>query len=170
MENNKKDFKFIEKYIRKHTFGILSTADKQGKPHSVGMIYAVSPIDSNFCLYCITDKGYKKAKNIKENPNIAFVIPIPHHILRFVPSNAIQFQGTAEIIPINDEVAIKAFSTKRLLRSNLAQLENPDLSLCFIKIIPHQKIHCYGIGISLMKIRKDHSLGSYTVELPSTKS
>ncbi len=171
MSDHNFNFEFVERYIRKKTFGIFTTADKEGNPHSVGMIYAVSPPNRKFSLYCMTAKKAKKVKNIQENPNIAFVIPFPHHIFRFAPSSCIQFQGTAELLPLDDTEARLAFSGKKLLKMNIKEAERlkkeQGSEAIFIKIIPNKKIYCYGIGIGLMEMRKDISAASYSVEIPS---
>ncbi len=36
-------FEYIENQLRKRHFGILSTISLQNRPHSVGVVYAVSP-------------------------------------------------------------------------------------------------------------------------------
>ena len=171
MSDHKFNFELVERYIRKKTFGILTTADKDGKPHSVGMIYAVSSPNTTFSLYCITAKKSKKVKNIQENPNIAFVIPFPHHIFRFAPSSCIQFQGLAELLSLDNSEARLAFSGKKLLKMNIKEAERlrkeQGSEAIFIKIKPHKKIYCYGIGIGLMEMRKDISAASYSVEIPN---
>ncbi|MFX0070301.1 MAG: pyridoxamine 5'-phosphate oxidase family protein [Candidatus Hermodarchaeota archaeon] len=145
--------------MRKQTFGILCTADQDGKPHAVGMLYGVSPPKTKFSIYMMTLKGLKKARNIEQNPQVAIVIPFPHHIIRFAPSNIIQFQGNAELIPFDDSEAQKVFKSNRILKTNLNQaryFDNPNEKLIFIKITPNTKINCYGLGVSLLKIKKEH--------------
>jgi len=169
MTKKVKNFEFIEKYIRKMTFGILTTVDKNGIPHSTGMLYGVSPPGAKFCLYCITEDNYKKVRNIKENPHVAFAIPYPHHLLRFVPSSCIQFSGTAELKPSDDSEGRNAFSANTILKSNLKEVDKGEIPIdkvVFIKIKPEKKIFCYGVGISLMKLARDHGSGMYSVEIP----
>ena len=166
-------FEFVEAEIRKKTFGILSTIDQKGKSHSTGIIYAISPPGSIFSLYILTDRTYKKVKNIRHNSSVSFVIPFPHHFLRFVPSSCVQFQGTAEILPYEDSEAQQAFKMgNKMLMMNLKQAIKEDPIgeyTVFIKIIPNQKIFCYGLGISLMKLQKDVEIGSYSVRIPERR-
>jgi nitroimidazol reductase NimA-like FMN-containing flavoprotein (pyridoxamine 5'-phosphate oxidase superfamily) len=163
-------FEFIEAEVRKKTFGILSTIDQDGRSHSTGIIYAISPPGSKFSLYILTDRTYKKVKNIQQNSSVSFVIPFPHHLLRFVPSSCVQFQGRAEILPYEDSEAQEAFKIgKKMLAMNLKQAIKEDPGgeyTVFIKIIPNQKIFCYGLGISLMQLQKDVEIGSYSVTIP----
>jgi len=165
-------FDFIEKKIREKTFGIFTSITKEGKPHSTGILYAVSPPKKKFCLYILTMKKYKKVENVQNDPNVAFVIPFPHHILRFVPASCIQFQGIGEILPIDDSEAIEAFiGGKKILRMNFEQLANlkDQGEAVSIKIKPNKRINVYGVGISMMKMRKDVSIGSYSVEIPNNR-
>ena len=169
IKENKFDYEFIEGFLRKQTFGILCTADQKGIPHAVGMLYGVSPPKTKLSLYMMTAKGSKKTRNIEQNPNVAVIIPFPHHIIRFAPSNVIQFQGKAELIPFNDSEAHKVFKSKSILRGNLNQVKhykNPDEELIFIKITPNIRINCYGLGVSLLKINKEHQAANYCVEVP----
>ena len=172
IKKKSKNFNFVEKNIRKMTFGVLTTADKNGIPHSAGILYGVSPPKSKFSLFCLTGTNYKKVRNIKENPNIAFVIPYPHHLLRFVPASCVQFQGKAEILPFDNTEAQEAFINKNILKMNLKQAESMDgdkSDLVFIKIKPNQKIFCYGLGISLRELSKNVEIGGYTVLIPAER-
>jgi len=161
---------FIENEIRKKTYGILSTVDQNGNSHSTSILYAVSPPESKFALYILTEKRYKKVKNVENNHSVSFVIPFPHHFLRFVPANCVQFQGNAEIIPYNNSEAQEAFlQGSRILKMNINQVgkinpENEDP--VFIKILPNKKMFCYGVGLNIMELRKDIESGSYFVLIP----
>ncbi|MFX1570138.1 MAG: pyridoxamine 5'-phosphate oxidase family protein [Promethearchaeota archaeon] len=167
------DFEFVDQEIRKKTFGILSTIDQNGKSHSTGIIYSVSSPEAKFTLYILTENNYKKVQNIKQNNSISFVIPFPHHLLRFVPSSCIQFQGTAEILPFTNKGAQNSFDCgSRILKMNIQQARklNPkQQKAVFIKISPNNKLFCYGLGYSLMKLRKNIEVGSYSVRIPSER-
>ncbi len=156
------------------TFGIISTIDKNNFPNSTGIWYVLSPPKSKLSLYMITSLETKKIRNIKINPNISFIIPFPHHILRIVPSSTVEFRGKAEIISIRDEEAKNCYVKKRLLRSSYNKIfenstENEINKLIFIKLIPNDKILAYGVGISLYEMRKDHAIGVYSVNIPKNR-
>ncbi|MHA2028573.1 MAG: pyridoxamine 5'-phosphate oxidase family protein [Candidatus Kariarchaeaceae archaeon] len=162
-------FTTVEKYIRQKDYGILGTIDDKGFPHSTSVLYGVSPPNEMFSLYVVTGKSYKKTINIRGCPNISFVIPFPHHIFRFVPSNCIQFQGTAEFLPIEDSSAAKAFQKNKILKMTLLDaMEDPEDYL-FVKINPNQTIHGYGLGLSLRKLRDDHVNGSFKSKIPNER-
>jgi Pyridoxamine 5'-phosphate oxidase len=86
-------FAYVERLLRTKNFGILTTITPDGRSHSVGVIYALSPPGEPFCIYLITRPVLKKARNISNNPNVSFVVPFPHHVFRTVPPACIQFQG-----------------------------------------------------------------------------
>ncbi len=68
-------FDFVEREIRKKTFGIISTIDQNGHSLSTGIVYGITPSNSEFTLYILPDRNYKKVKNIEVNNSISFVIP-----------------------------------------------------------------------------------------------
>jgi hypothetical protein len=78
-------FAYVEKLLRTKNFGVLTTITPVGKPHSVGVVYAVSPPSEPFCIYLITRVALKKARNINNDSNVSFVVPFPHYIFRIVP-------------------------------------------------------------------------------------
>jgi len=153
------------------TFGILSTLNKDGSPHSTGVLYAVSSPDSDFALYIVTSRKYKKTKNISNDPKVSFVIPFPHHFLRFVPSSTVTFYGEVEILPFEKhEELLLIFTEKRILRMITMHLTDEEKKdYVFLKIKPSPKIHCYGLGYSLFKLRGSHSEGGYSVIIPEDR-
>jgi general stress protein 26 len=163
-------FDFIEKKIRKKTFGVLTTIDIKGRPHSTGIIYAVGPPEKPFALYNIVSANYAKVRNIKRNPNVSLVVTFPHYWIRFAPSSYIMFRGTAEILPADDTDGRWAMSQTRIGRMNLQiEAEEAGTELAYIKMIPEPTIFCYGVGIGLMEIRGDHANSAYKVTIPEER-
>jgi hypothetical protein len=167
---NKSDFLFIDKEIRSKTFGILNTMDQNGFPHTSGVLFGVSKPSSKFTIYIVTSIKYRKAKNIQKNPNVSLIIPFPHYYMRFVPSSTITITGKAEIKSFDNGEVLEIFMKKRILRlitQHLTEEEKKEMAI--IKIKPNPKILCYGIGISMWKLRKGHSKGGYSVKIPKEK-
>ncbi|MHA2003170.1 MAG: pyridoxamine 5'-phosphate oxidase family protein [Candidatus Thorarchaeota archaeon] len=162
-------FDFIEKEVRKKTFGVLSAVDSKGRPHSTGILYGVSPPDSKFALYILTEEGYAKVRHIKRNPNISLVVTFPHYYIRFAPAGYVMFRGTAELVPFNDSEAQWAFSQKRILR--MAQDVDPEIlkKAVFIKMNPEPTVFCYAVGIGIMQLRKEHIASDYKVKIPADR-
>src|SRR5919197_1882012 len=63
----------------------------------------------------------------------------------FVLLACIQFQGKAELVPIDNPIAVKAFHTSIVLRRSLTYSLNLGKST-FVRIVPDNKIFSFGIG------------------------
>ena len=163
-------FVFVEKEVRKKSFGVLTTIDSKGRPHSTGIIYAVGPPEKPFALYSISDSQYAKVRNIKRNPNVSLVVTFPHYWIRFAPASYTMFRGTAEILPDSSVDGRWAMSQSRIGRMNL-QTDADDLGVEFvyIKLIPEPTVFCYGLGYGLMELRGNHVEASYKVTIPDDR-
>jgi len=170
MTSNRFDFNFIEKQVRKKTFGVISTIDSKGRPHSTGIIYAVGPSESPFALYCVVGSNYAKARNINRNPNVSFVVTYPHYWIRFAPASYVMFRGTAEIVPFDNPDAQWAMNQTRIGRMNLqTEADNANAEYVFIKINPEPTVFCYGLGHGIMEMRSDHTNMGYKVTIPKER-
>jgi len=90
-------------------------------------------------------------------------------MLRSVPSSCIQIQGTAEILSLDDNEARLTFQRNKTLKSNFKQVDDSKNNVVFIKITPDEKIHCFGVGIKLMELKRAHTAGNYSVVIPSNR-
>jgi general stress protein 26 len=170
MTDSKFNFDFVEKQVRRKTFGVLTTIDSKGRPHSTGMIYAVGPPESPFALYCVTGETYAKVRNIGRDPKVTLVVTFPHYWLRFVPASYVMFRGTAEIVPFENPDAQWAMSQTRIGRMNLqTESDASGTDNVFIKITPEPVIFCYGLGHGLMEMRGDHTNMGYKVTIPNNR-
>lgn len=162
-------FDFIEKEIRKKTFGVLSVVDAKGRPHSTGILYGVSPPKSKFALYIITEESYAKVRHIRRNPNVSLVVTFPHYIFRFAPATYVMFRGMAELVPFDDSDGQWAFSQKYILR--MSQKVDPEIlkKALFIKMNPEPTVFCYGVGFGIMELRSQHISADYKVTIPAHK-
>lgn len=167
-------FDYVEKQLRKKTFGILTTVAPEGRPHSVGVVYAMAPQSQQqfFCLYLITRPVLKKARNIRNNPNVSFVVPFPHYLFSSIPPRCIQFQGKAELLPISDDsIALKAFQSSIVLKRSMQHSLRLGESI-FIRVVPDKKIFCFGIGANLLKFlipSQNKNLGNFYVTVPENR-
>jgi hypothetical protein len=166
-------FDYVEKQLRKKNFGILTTVTQEGRPHSVGVVYAMAPPGQQFfCLYLITRPVLKKARNIRDNPNVSFVVPFPHYLFPSIPPRCIQFQGRAELLPIDDDpIVVKAFRSSIVLKRSMEHSLRLGESV-FIRIVPDKKIFCFGIGASLLRFlipSQNKNLGNFYVIIPENR-
>jgi len=160
-------FESVEKKVRKKTFGVLTTIDSKGRPHSTGIIYAVGPPEKPFALYIIVGANYAKVRNIKRNPNVSLVVIFPHYWVRFAPASYVMFRGTAEILPDSDIDGRWAMSQTRIGRMNLqTEAESIGTEFVYIKITPEPTVFCFGVGYGLMELRGHIEGAMYKVTIP----
>ena len=161
-------FRTVETEMRRRNYGILSTVARNGRPHSTSVTYAVSARSRPLALYIVTDRRSKKARNIGRNLNVAFVMPVPRSPASLSPGS-IQFQGTAEIVPVTDETAQKTFNAsfvRMILKAQFAQKR--ELSI-FVRIRPDALVFTYGVGATLFRLMK-HVEGAFArVEIPAAR-
>lgn len=168
LPNQTPSFEYVESSVRRKTFGILTTVDKAGAPHSTGILYGVAPPTSPFALYVLTLERYIKIRNVRANPQASLVVPFPHRVLSFIPAPCVTFRGVAEVVPFDDADGRWAFEQQRILRDNAAWLA--DAEPVFLKLTPEPTVLCHGLGIGLMRMRRDHTAGGYRVEIPARKA
>lgn len=163
-------FEFVEKKVRKKSFGVLTTIDSKEKPHSTGIIYAVEPPEKPFALYSIVGANYAKVRNIKRNPNVSLVVTFPHYWIRFAPASYVMFRGTAEILPASDVDGRWAMSQTRIGRMNLqTEAESIGTEIVYIKMTPEPTVFCFGVGYGLMELRGHIESAMYKVTVPENR-
>jgi hypothetical protein len=162
-------FDVILKHLRSRSFGVLGTADAQGKPHAVGVEYAVSL--SGLRVYVMTRRHLKKSRNVAANPNVSFVVPLTRRFLWFLPSSCIQFDGTAEVLDRNDAEGIEsfeAFLTRRTILRMYEKFERRgETRVCFLRITPGQVISTYAVEHSVWSLIVRMEAGMETIKVPS---
>ncbi len=162
-------FDRVEREIRKRNYGVVCTTAAGGRPHAAGVMYAVSSADRPFALNIVTDKRSKKARNIANRPEVAFVIPAPR-IVGFLPPNSIQFQGTAELLPLADGESRRAFESSLVLRRVLRlQLEQKEEVSVFVRVHPGRAVFTYGVGLSILQLMKHVEGSSARVDIPGSR-
>jgi len=161
-------FAQIEAAVRSKTFGVLTTIDTKGRPHSTGVLYGVAPPPSPFALFILTLESYVKTRNVGSNPNVSLVVTFPHRILSFVPASCVTFRGQASVVPVDDPDGMWAFDQQRILRDNVASLRGVDGLAVFLKLAPEPKVLCYGLGVGLRQMRKDREHLAYSVLVDRT--
>ncbi len=159
-------FSAVEKEIRKKTFGLISTVDPVGRPHTTGILFGMSPPDSPVLFYIVTSKNAAKVRYIRRNPNVTLTVTFLHHWLRFVPDSTVMFRGTADLVSLDDEGFRAAFSQKRMLRMNLQVDSDVLKDSTVIRIMPDRTAYCYGVGVGINELRKDPTSARYKVIIP----
>jgi hypothetical protein len=158
-------FDYVEAQVRKKTFGIFTTIDPRGRPHSTGVLYGVGPSTARFALYIVAFEHYAKVRYVRANPVVTLAVTFPHRILSFVPADCVTFRGRAVTVPFSDPDAVWAFRRRRILRDALATGSKGDHPI-FFRIDPEPSVLCYGLGRPMNEIRKDPNIGGYKVRVP----
>lgn len=151
MATGQSGFDVVERALRRHTFGTLSTVTERGRPHATGVEYAVSVPGGQLALFVTTRTTTQKVRNIQANPDVAFVVPVPHRLIQLFPPSVIQFQGLASIVSSQDDDAVGAFKSTWFLRRILAtehRIVTQGGDLCFIRIRPDPTLFTYALGMS----------------------
>ncbi len=136
--------------VEKGLFAVLGTVTAKAEARTVGIVYLVR--DRH--LYIASDRSTWKTKHIEKNPNVSLTVTIPKRIpfmpwIR-IPAATITFQGEATVHGI-DEVSADIF--KALVRGLEFDQEGAS-SPCIIRVKPKGHFVTYGIGVSLMTMRK----------------
>jgi nitroimidazol reductase NimA-like FMN-containing flavoprotein (pyridoxamine 5'-phosphate oxidase superfamily) len=162
-------FEMVLRELRRRDFAVLSTADDQGRPHSVGVEYGVSTRGT--ALYVMTRRHLRKARDIAANPRVSLVVPLTRRLLWFLPPPCIQFQGRAEILDRDDRGGTETFNTffmgRRILRMYEELERRGDTRTCFLRITPEPVISTYMVGYSIWEVRSRMEIGVQEVEVPA---
>jgi hypothetical protein len=150
----------IRRTVARRSFCVLATSSPQNRPHAVGILYAV--VDLTF--YFLVGEDTVKVRNIRENSRVASSVPVRR--FPFGPPMAVQFQGEAEILPVDDPQMAALHAQKKLRRiTGLGALDHPGI--CYLAVTPNKRISSYGIGVPLWRLMRDVSVGMRSVELPT---
>jgi general stress protein 26 len=157
--------------LRKHNFAVLSTVDAEGRPHSAGVNYGVSPPDRELALYVMTRKHLQKVRDIATNPNVSLVVPLSRQFLWFLPPATIQLQGRAAILEEKDSAGTAVFRHfwmgRRILDAYEQSRRRGETRICFLKITPDPVIHTYLVGFSVWELRNRMEAGARKVVVPA---
>lgn len=151
----------IQAAIAKRSFATLGTTSASHRPHAVAVLFA--PVGD--VLYVSTLRSSRKAKNIAANPHVFVSIPV-RRIPVGAPPSTIQFAAIAELLPVDDPDVTSLARTGQLKRiTSHGELDLPDG--CIVRIVPDQKIHTYGLGMSLYTLAKNPLDAAATITRPT---
>lgn len=138
----------VAKEIAKRSFATLATSSPAGRPHVAGVIY--ERVDDS--LWVHTMGTSRKARNIAASGHVAASIPFRR--LPFGPPYTLQFQTTAELVPMDDPEVLRLLAAGRLKSiSGHGALEMTDA--CFVKIAWPRTVHSFGPGVRLIDLVRD---------------
>ena len=140
------DFRSI---LRKNNAMVLSTVSSRGNPQCTLIVY----VSDGETLYAMTGERTQKVKNIKKNPHVSVTIPfyksLLHKLVSKAPPASIMFKADAEIIPYTAEEPRNLFRQKM----GIEPPDAPNEGHTWIRLIPRNRITCYGVGVPLWDMR-----------------
>lgn len=136
----------IRKEMAKRSFCTLATTSTEMRPHVVGLRYVMI----GDAMYVTMHDDSVKARNIRENPRVAVCIPASK--VPLFPPFAVQFQGTATLLPVTDQRIQDLFAAGRLKGIISAKDFREDPGTVFARIVPNRRVSSYGVGVSLLQI------------------
>ncbi len=138
---------------------MLATVSPAGRPHVAAAIY--EHVAGR--LYISTISTSRKARNVADESHVALVIPV-RRLPVGAPPSTIQFQATAALLAVDSDEIVALSSDGRLgAITGHGELELPDS--CMIRIDLPQRIHTYGLGLSLWELARNPLGGSGEVVL-----
>jgi hypothetical protein len=142
------DLDEVLRLLAKRTYCTLASTSPAGQPHVAGVLYAADGVT----LYVSTLRTSRKARNIAANPAVGVVIPVRR--LPVGPPSALQFQGHADLLDVDDPAILELAATGTLKKiTGHGELHLPGG--CFVRITPVRRIHTYGLGMSLRRLIAD---------------
>ncbi|MFX1285053.1 MAG: hypothetical protein ACFFB5_15430 [Promethearchaeota archaeon] len=165
------NFEFIANKIRNQTFGLLDIISPEGETQTSGVSYGVSPPESKFGIYILSNQNDLNFKKIKGNPRISFSIPLCHRFICFLPFSTVYFESKAEIIPYNNSEAQKIFRKTRKLRTMLKEAIklNEEKGLIFIRLKPSKRVLLYRPSLSFRSLLRKNERTYDIIKIPEDK-
>jgi len=153
-----RQLRVIGRAIARHSFCVLATSSSSNRPHAVGILYAAVGFD----LYLLIGADTVKARNLRENPRVAISIPV--RTFPMAPPMAVQYQGSAELLAVDDPEITALLREGRLKKiTGLGALKAPGV--VFVRVRPGRRIASYGLGMSLLSLMRDLPGGARSVEV-----
>lgn len=151
----------VRRVIARKSFCALATSSPASRSQVSGLLYAAVGLD----VYLLTGSDTVKVRNIRQNPRVAVCIPV--RTFPFAPPMVVQYQGTAELLAIDDPAIVPLLRAGRLKKiTGLGALELPGA--VFVRVRPGRRITSYGIGVPILSLIRDVSSGVRIVEVPSS--
>jgi len=134
--------------LARQSFCTLATSSPKNRPHVVGVAYAIE----RGILYVHTFADSRKTLNIRDNPRVAVCVPVRR--IPVAPPFCVQFQGSAEILAVDDP-DIAALERSGRLKKIAAHGALLAAGSCVLRITPGPVLSTYGIGVPLLTLIRD---------------
>jgi len=136
----------VRRLLERRSYATLATVSPAGRPHAAGVLYELV----GDAMFVNTLADSRKARNVDHCGRVGVTVPV-RRVPAGGPPSAVQFQARAELLavdapPITELVENGSLQT---LTSH-GELELPGS--CFVRIELPERMHTYGIGMSLLSL------------------
>lgn len=138
----------IAKALRRTTFATLATVSAAGHSHAAGVVYDL--VDG--ALWIHTMREGRKGRNIAHDPRVG--VCVPYRRLPVGPPYTLHFQGTAELVALDDPDAVRHHEAGDLASISGHGAMEMD-GACFVRIVPKGTIHSFGPGVPILDLVRD---------------
>ena len=138
----------VRKALARRHYAVLATVSPAGRPHAAGVLYGLA----EGSLYVSTDVASRKGRNLAAGTHVGVTVPVRRAPVG--PPSAIQFQATAELLPLDDP-HLRELVARGELKSVTGHGELEREGGCFVRITPAATVHTYGLGMSLWRLIRE---------------
>jgi hypothetical protein len=164
-------FATVLRRLRRRHFAVLSTVGTDGLAQSAGVSFGVALPADPFAIYVMTRMHLQKARNVARNPSVSLVVPLPRHLLWFLPPATIHLRGRAQILDWADASGTAVFQRfwlgRRILSGYRAAVSRGESRVCFLKITPDPTISTYMVGIRVWQLLGTMDAGAARAIMPT---
>ncbi|MFN2115313.1 MAG: pyridoxamine 5'-phosphate oxidase family protein [Anaerolineae bacterium] len=136
--------------IEKQLFAVVGMVTTKNEARTVGIVYAVHQRK----LYIGSYTDTWKVRHVRANPNVSVTVPITKAIPLMpwfkIPAATITFSGTARVLELDDAPPPAVHAVFRGLELD----DDAAAKSSIIEIEPHGHFLTYGVGVSMMTMRK----------------
>ena len=143
--NPDRQIRIVAKALRSKSFATLATVSPRGRSHGAGVVYDF--VDGTLWIHTMRDS--RKGRNIAHNRHVG--ISVPYRRLPVGPPYTLHFQGLAELVSLDDPVAVGHFEAGRLDSISGHGAMTMD-GACFVRIAPTGTIHSFGAGVPVLDL------------------
>ncbi len=147
-EHADRQARIIAKALRRKSFATVATASARGRSHCAGVVYDF--VDGALWFHTMRDS--RKGRNIADNPYVGLCVP--YRRLPVGPPYTLHFQGVAEVVDLDDPLALAHHRAGRL--GSIAGHGAMEMEgACFVRISPTGVIHSFGAGVPVLDLARD---------------
>ena len=137
--------RIVRRTMARRSFAVLATSSAANRPHVAGVMYATTPHG----IFVSTSGDSVKARNVRQNEHVGVSIPVRK--APFGPPFCVQFQTTAEVLPVDHPLVTELLAAGSLKAiTGHGELDLPDS--VFLRLRPPRRVVTFGLGVPLLSV------------------